>query len=87
MKGSKNLQICGIKKSSPGWVAGWIEAKAVLRIAYSNQKGVNMHDRGGGGSKIAKAIELTLSQISKNVLFISYFYQIFNPKSWNPNQS
>ena len=22
----------------PGWVGGWVEVKAVLRIAYSNQK-------------------------------------------------
>jgi hypothetical protein len=22
----------------PGWVGGWMEAKVVLRIAYSNQK-------------------------------------------------
>jgi hypothetical protein len=22
----------------PGWVDGWVEVKAVLRIAYSNQK-------------------------------------------------
>jgi hypothetical protein len=22
----------------PGWVDGWVEEKAVLRIAYSNQK-------------------------------------------------
>jgi hypothetical protein len=22
----------------PGWVGGWVEVKAVLRIAYSNKK-------------------------------------------------
>jgi hypothetical protein len=29
-----------------GWVGGWVGVKAVLRIAYSNQKGVG---RGGWG--------------------------------------
>ena len=33
----------------------WKDVNADLRIAYSNQKGVNMHDRGGGGSKIIKS--------------------------------
>jgi hypothetical protein len=26
-----------------GWMGGWLGVKAVLRIAYSNQKGQEMH--------------------------------------------
>ena len=31
----------------------------------------------------AQAIESTLSQISKNFIFVSDFIQIFDPNSWN----
>ena len=27
-----------IKNHVPGWVDGWMEVKAILRIAYSNQQ-------------------------------------------------
>ena len=29
---------CRRKKSRPGWMGGWVDGKAVLGIAYSNQK-------------------------------------------------
>ena len=38
MRRIKRKQFSLIKKYSPGWVDGWMDVKAVVRIAYSNQK-------------------------------------------------
>ena len=47
-----------MKKYSPGWMGGWMDVKAFLRIAYSYQKSPKL-------SKYAKMF-LKLPNLSKN---------------------
>jgi hypothetical protein len=42
-----------------GWMDGWVGVKAVLRIAYSNQKWVGKHFEESFGSYIPDAIDIS----------------------------
>ena len=44
-----------------GWVGGWVEAKAVLRIAYSNQKGKHQKNKHHFKAFVESALDINFT--------------------------